>query len=523
MSNSQIDSIDKVSKILDSNKLKISTLHSILQTQNNNNTQNVFQKIDQFLNGFEIDIKLILSLLDRLKLTYDTNQNFQSGILCCGCCSCHSRGCFCPCHCPANCSGINSCSLSGCNTYTYLNDSFQVDNNKNENQNEQEVTRNTSQNNQFDNINNSNNRDHNQFLTFNDASKQYRNYINKDILSKTEKNNEIYNPQNNNDFPNNRNNNKTYEYNDNSQNNYGDSNNLNSYKNDSNIPLNYGNNFLNYNKSDFTNNSINNNGNSQNNYKAYNLNNYKNEYNTPFSYGNNFLNNNKSDFTNNSINSQRSGYIRKILPKRLEENPSNFNDKNMKQFLNNRPDNVQNSSVSKSKRFQNLNLQPNNHFPLSNNYNENQNVIASKENKSQKKNKTKKINSVQELISKIYQQPRNIMGKLKRKFGNDIEERILNEDVKDFEIKAINDFIEQNKKNLSREVSPKTNIILARNYKAKTPKRKFRINYNPIEQKRKLLEQITDKQHHYREFPRGWNSTKEYFINNGTEGIKENK
>lgn len=480
MSNPQNDNIDKISKILESNKLKISTLHNILQSQNNN-TDNTFLKIDQFLNGFEIDIKLILSLLDKLKLAYDANQNLQSEIFCCGCCSCHGGGCFCSCHCKANCSGINnSCNFSGSNTYAYLNDSIHNNNNKNVFLNDfcQDLTRNTSQNNQLDDINNSNNNPgQNKFLTFNDNNKPYLNYENKDILSKTENINEIYNPQNNNDFINNRYNNKTYEYNDNSQNNYRDN----------------------------------------------NLCNFKNDYNMPLNYGNNFLKNNNSDFTNNLCNTQRSGYIKKILPKRLEENPLNINDKNINQFMDNNKDKNQNSSVSKSKRFKNQNLQQNNQFPYSNNYNENQNEKINKKNVSPKKNKAKKINSIQELISKIYQQPRNIMGKLKKQFGNDIEERILNEDVVDFEINAINDFIEKNKNNLSREISPKTNYINSNNFKSKTPRKKFKVNYNPIEQKKKLLEQITDKQHHYREFPRGWNSTKEYFINNGTEGIKEKK
>ena len=358
MSKPPTENIDRISKILESNKLKISTLHNILQTQNKN-TENTLSKIDQFLNGFEIDIKLILSLLDRLKLIYGMNQNYQSEIFCCGCCNCHVGGCFCPCHCKSNCSIINnSCCFSGCNTCEYLNDSLRNDKNKNDLC--QDNTRNTSQNNQFDDMNNSDNKkDQNKYLTFNDNIKPYKNNENKDIFFKSENNNEIYNPQNNNDFLNKKNISLTYEYSENGQNNYRD------------------NNFLNNNNLDFNNNQIND---DENNYRNNNLNN--------FNDGNNFLNNNNNpNFVNNSNNKKRSGYIKKISPK-IEENPLSFSDD---QFTDNKQDKIQNSSISKSKRFQNQNQQQNNKFPDSNNYNDDQNIINNKKNISQKKNKTKKF------------------------------------------------------------------------------------------------------------------------------------
>ena len=51
---------------------------------------------------------------------------------------------------------------------------------------------------------------------------------------------------------------------------------------------------------------------------------------------------------------------------------------------------------------------------------------------------------------------------------------------------------------------------------SKNKKNKIKFKYNPIQEKVKLKQAITNKQAQYREFPRGWYSTKEYFINNGT-------
>ena len=50
----------------------------------------------------------------------------------------------------------------------------------------------------------------------------------------------------------------------------------------------------------------------------------------------------------------------------------------------------------------------------------------------------------------------------------------------------------------------------------KKKKRRIKFNYNPIQEKVKLKQAITNKQAQYKEYPRGWYSTKEYFINNGT-------
>ena len=47
-------------------------------------------------------------------------------------------------------------------------------------------------------------------------------------------------------------------------------------------------------------------------------------------------------------------------------------------------------------------------------------------------------------------------------------------------------------------------------------KRKNYMNYNFSDESMPTLRDINNRKINFREFPRGWNSTKEYFINNGT-------
>ena len=56
----------------------------------------------------------------------------------------------------------------------------------------------------------------------------------------------------------------------------------------------------------------------------------------------------------------------------------------------------------------------------------------------------------------------------------------------------------------------------------KDKKKKIIFNYNPIQEKIKLMKDLKNNQVYFREFPRGWYSTKEYFINNGTDINNEN-
>ena len=47
--------------------------------------------------------------------------------------------------------------------------------------------------------------------------------------------------------------------------------------------------------------------------------------------------------------------------------------------------------------------------------------------------------------------------------------------------------------------------------------------YNQPSDKILLKETLDNKRYNYREYPRGWNSTKEFFINNGSTFLKDSR
>ena len=50
-----------------------------------------------------------------------------------------------------------------------------------------------------------------------------------------------------------------------------------------------------------------------------------------------------------------------------------------------------------------------------------------------------------------------------------------------------------------------------------------RKKYNQPSDKILLREKLNNKRYNYREYPRGWSSTEDYFINNGTPLIKDKR
>ena len=69
-----LEVLEKIVQILLSNQNKINLLRNDLSAQSSNGN-NVRVKTNQFINGLEIDIKNILSLLDRIKNDLKNNPN----------------------------------------------------------------------------------------------------------------------------------------------------------------------------------------------------------------------------------------------------------------------------------------------------------------------------------------------------------------------------------------------------------------------------------------------------------------
>ena len=87
-------------------------------------------------------------------------------------------------------------------------------------------------------------------------------------------------------------------------------------------------------------------------------------------------------------------------------------------------------------------------------------------------------------------------------------------------IEEINENEINNLKINNNNMSNNSSFQIRKKYKVNNfPKKKFKNfkdndNYNKMQ----LKKQITDPQYHYREFPQGWKSSKDYFTNNNSGG-----
>ena len=413
--------INKICLILDSNKNKINILRNFL-SKNYIRNNNVINKINQFINNFEIDIDNILSILDNLKLNLkksgkslnnvDNNLKFCNNITTTRCC--HCCGCF---HC--------------CNCYqNYCCD----------NTNYKTISSNYNNSNEFKNFENSENNEN--INNINDEFKLYQNL------------NNPYNAYNYNTNPN-----LNFDY-------YSlinNQNNKNSRKNNSKGKIIYSS-AISPNKSY---NTINNTPNK----------NYKTIYNSP-KKNSNLKNKKKAYIENRNLpNNEEEKNLNAIISSRRFHISKSFNNKRIKKIL---PKNKNN-----------------------------------KKRKSPIKNKRKNISKKAEIfINKLNKQNDEILSRFKGVYGDDIEQKILNNEVRDENINEMNNILDkiikmsiwgENNNNKRKMMNNSSN-----------KKRKNYMNYNFSDESMPTLRDINNRKINFREFPRGWNSTKEYFINNGT-------
>jgi len=523
-----LEGIGKIYNIILSNQNKINLLRNdISNNLINDNCSKI--KTQQFLNSIEIDLKNILSLLERIK--NDLNNNNQNGnyktycinndnnqdILICGCC-----------HCCKCCE----CSTNNCSYDHPLNISYD----KNEKKNE---------------------------------------YIKERINFDDDKHNEILNVNNINTTPdfkvkppnsNIKNNNYTFP-NSNLDDNYNNSKypNLNSDDNyNSSISKDYSNrNTLNINKEKDLN--QNNDGNliysqfpsfgQQNN----NINNYQNQLQKPFGYIKRqpFINNMDSDDNNLPIeekiknsaiikskrfhgsksfdniegpSSRKKGRIITSKNKNnigsfgnnyINNNDNNFDNYNLnKIFKDNMPNNNKIKNIDNI--FNNKIDDKNKNLDIDDNDDNNDNIYNNlfnkdNENLSQKRIKMEKMNKIQKFLNKLYKQPEEVVNRLKKMFGNDMEEKLLSGEINNEKLNEMNNILDKIVKMSIWGEDEKIKKKKPDLSNSSDKKRKINFIYNPIQEKIKLMKSMKNNQAYYREFPRGWYSTKEYFINNGTE------
>ena len=530
-----LEGIGKIYNIILSNQNKINLLRNDIS---NNLINDNYSKIktQQFLNSIEIDLKNILSLLERIKndlnnknqngnyKTYCINNDNNQDILICGCCHC----CKC-CECSTNnCSYDHPLNISydrNEKTNEYIKERINFDDDKH---NDNEIL----------NINNINTTPDFKVKPPNSNIKN-NNY--------TFPNSNLDDNYNNSKYPN-----------------------LNSDDNyNSSISKDYSNrNTLNINKEKDLN--QNNDGNliysqfpsfgQQNN----NINNYQNQLQKPFGYIKRqpFINNMDSDDNNLPIeekiknsaiikskrfhgsksfdyiegpSSRKKGRIITSKNKNnigsfgnnyINNNDNNFDNYNLnKIFKDNMPnnnkikniDNIFNNKIDDKNKNLNIDDNDDNNDNIYNNL-----LNKDNENLSQKRIKMEKMNKIQKFLNKLYKQPEEVVNRLKKMFGNDMEEKLLSGKINNEKLNEMNNILDKIVKMSiwgEDEKVKKKKVDLSN---SSDKKRKINFIYNPIQEKIKLMKSMKNNQAYYREFPRGWYSTKEYFINNGTEINNEN-
>ena len=275
-------------------------------------------------------------------------------------------------------------------------------------------------------------------------------------------------------------------------------------KNNNNKNSNYNYDNKNYNYDNKNNNFDNKNYNYDNN-KSYNYDNNNNNYNTSNSNSNpNFVDNKKYSikkpldtenmFTfglpknnQNNQNNQNSNndYVITFNPNRYQTN----NNNNL--YVKNQEYNDSNQSMSPRNKYSYNNF-------INNKYN-NENINNNNNNLEEEK---KEI--LNKIIPEVFQDKRKLY-LLKSELGDDVEEKLLNGNISEEDLLKVAQILKNNQDNNKG--------------KKFFPKKKF----NQPNDKLLLKELLKDKRYSYREFPRGWTSTKDYFVNNGTASLNNRK
>ena len=506
------DEIEKICQILHSNQNKINLLRNDLS--NNTDKKNTKTKTTQFLDGLEIDIKNILLLLERIKInlnnksqngnykTYCINddKNMLQDVIICGCCEC------------CKCNKCCNCSTNDCSEIQQLN----IPNN-NPNQKDNEYIK--------ESINDEDDK-RNQFLN-------NRTFSNSPYLSS-----KPISPYSNinNTYPNlNMDNNNIRRPDFNNNNNIIDFNNFDNDNNNNNI-----NNLLNPNNQQnfgFNNNINNNEGkiiySTFPSFSPPKTNNYENDFHKPFGYIK------KQNYNNNADNEDKNSPMEDIIKnsaiiKSKRFHPSKSYDNmeiessprvNKARIINTKnKDNKYNdlfNNQNYNNMFNNNNNNDNNNIYINDN---NNNRDDEKNNLGQKKKKMEKMNKIQMFLSKLYKQPEEITNRFKKIYGDDIEEKLLKGDIENSHLTEMDNILNKiiNMSIWGEDDKKKKRSRDNNSYDKNDVKRKHRFVYNPIQEKIKLMKALKNNQAYYREFPRGWYSTKEYFINNGTDINNEN-
>ena len=228
-------------------------------------------------------------------------------------------------------------------------------------------------------------------------------------------------------------------------------------------------------------------------------------------------NENNFDNKNNSLNFVESkNYIRK---NKLEnENiftfgaPKNNQNSNNDYIITFDPNKYQNNNYNLYNKNQeyndkNININQRNKYSyndfINNKYNKNENNNIEEDKNDIEREKAKILDKI---IPDVLKDKKKLL-LLKSELGDNIEEKLLNGNINEEDLFKVVQILKKNQE-------------LMNNKGKKFFKKK---KYNQPNDKILLKESLKNKRYNYREFPRGWTSTKDFFVNNGSTSIKNKK
>ena len=213
--------------------------------------------------------------------------------------------------------------------------------------------------------------------------------------------------------------------------------------------------------------------------------------------------NNFNDINNNSINIKNNNNIF-TFSEQKNKNNQDIDDNIMNVENKNNNINKNNNLESSEPNEQDINAM--NEYILDNNIPrtyEYHKKTKEEEELEELENQKKEI--IKTIISEIFQDT-NKLNLLKKKLGEDIGEKLLSGNINEKELYKVVKILKKEQENRLK----RKNIF---------QKKKF----NQPSDKILLKEKLNNKRYNFREFPRGWSSTKDYFINNGTTLIKDKR
>ena len=222
----------------------------------------------------------------------------------------------------------------------------------------------------------------------------------------------------------------------------------------------------------------------------------------------------------NNINSNVFDNNKKINNKNIKTNLDDNIDNNNIIFKNDKDENDSNPDFiynNEKNKFNSYNIKENNRNLNQNNINQNYNNNNQLNNKngnniennydSDEELQEQKKEIIKSIISEIIQD-KNKLDILKKELGDNIGQKLLNGNINEEELYKVAEILKNYQINSNKKSKKKYYT-----------KKKF----NQPSDKILLKESLNDKRYNYREFPRGWNSTNDYFVNNGSTFLKSNR